>query len=561
MSNMNIPVGISDFRRIREENYYYIDKSGLISTLLENTPAQVTLITRPRRFGKTLGMSMLANFFDISQDSRQLFKGLEISGNQALCADWMNQYPTIFLSFKDIGGTSFENAFNLLRFVIAQLYDNYKFLLDDPDIPSAQKEIFQRLQQQTASLTDIQGALLILTKMLYSYYKKPVIILLDEYDVPVAKASSNGYYDAMLEIMRPMLSTVLKDNPSLRLAVITGCLKIAKESIFTGTNNLVSDTIQSTHLNEYFGFTQADVDQILSDFHFERNKTLIKSWYDGYHFGDFDVYCPWDVMNYIRDLKIDPSARPSSYWKNTSDNAIIRSFIDFAGGNSTRKLESLLSGGYIIQRVDDMLTYDYLHSSEDNLWSVLYLTGYLTSVRDEAIAGDIPEGTSALMIPNEEIREIFETTIMKWFDDTAKGWNRSRLFNAVWTGDADAVTEEMTKLLRKTISYHGYREDFYHAFLAGIFAGAGYTVDSNKEHGEGRSDVVIYDEANSRVAIFEAKYSRNQELLLSECDRALNQINDRMYAEEYADDYADDYDEILCYGIAFFKKRCVVKKK
>lgn len=561
MSNMNIPVGISDFRRIREENYYYIDKSGLISTLLENTPAQVTLITRPRRFGKTLGMSMLANFFDISQDSRQLFKGLEISGNQALCADWMNQYPTIFLSFKDIGGTSFENAFNLLRFVIAQLYDNYKFLLDDPDIPSAQKEIFQRLQQQTASLTDIQGALLILTKMLYSYYKKPVIILLDEYDVPVAKASSNGYYDAMLEIMRPMLSTVLKDNPSLRLAVITGCLKIAKESIFTGTNNLVSDTIQSTHLNEYFGFTQADVDQILSDFHFERNKTLIKSWYDGYHFGDFDVYCPWDVMNYIRDLKIDPSARPSSYWKNTSDNAIIRSFIDFAGGNITRKLESLLSGGYIIQRVDDMLTYDYLHSPEDNLWSVLYLTGYLTSVRDEAIAGDIPEGTSALMIPNEEIREIFETTIMKWFDDTAKGWNRSRLFNAVWTGDADAVTEEMTKLLRKTISYHGYREDFYHAFLAGIFAGAGYTVDSNKEHGEGRSDVVIYDEANSRVAIFEAKYSRNQELLLSECDRALNQINDRMYAEEYADDYADDYDEILCYGIVFFKKRCVVKKK
>lgn len=561
MSNMNIPVGISDFRRIREENYYYIDKSGLISTLLENTPAQVTLITRPRRFGKTLGMSMLANFFDISQDSRQLFKGLEISGNQALCADWMNQYPTIFLSFKDIGGTSFENAFNLLRFVIAQLYDNYKFLLDDPDIPSAQKEIFQRLQRQTASLTDIQGALLILTKMLYSYYKKPVIILLDEYDVPVAKASSNGYYDAMLEIMRPMLSTVLKDNPSLRLAVITGCLKIAKESIFTGTNNLVSDTIQSTHLNEYFGFTQADVDQILSDFHFERNKTLIKSWYDGYHFGDFDVYCPWDVMNYIRDLKIDPSARPSSYWKNTSDNAIIRSFIDFAGGNITRKLESLLSGGYIIQHVDDMLTYDYLHSSEDNLWSVLYLTGYLTSVRDEAIAGDIPEGTSALMIPNEEIREIFETTIMKWFDDTAKGWNRSRLFNAVWTGDADAVTEEMTKLLRKTISYHGYREDFYHAFLAGIFAGAGYTVDSNKEHGEGRSDVVIYDEANSRVAIFEAKYSRNQELLLSECDRALNQINDRMYAEEYADDYADDYDEILCYGIAFFKKRCVVKKK
>ena len=463
----------------------------------------------------------------------------------------MNQYPTIFFSFKDIGGTSFENAFNLLKFVIAQLCNDYEFLLSNPDIPSAQKEIFLRLQMQTASVDDVQGALLVLTEMLHVHYKKPVVVLLDEYDVPIAKASTNGYYDRMLEIMKPMLSAVLKDNPSLCLAVITGCLKIAKESIFTGTNNLVSDTIQSTHLNECFGFTQADVDQILSDFHFEHNKSLIKSWYDGYRFGDFDVCCPWDVMNYIRDLKIDSSAKPSSYWKNTSDNAIIRSFIDFAGGNITRKLEILLSGGYIIQRVDEMLTYDYLHSSEDNLWSVLYLTGYLTSVRDRDITGDIPDGMSALMIPNEEIREIFETIIIKWFDDTAKGWNRSRLFNAVWTGDADVVTDEMTKLLRKTIGYHDYREDFYHAFLAGIFAGAGYTVDSNKEHGEGRSDVVIYDEANSRVAIFEAKYARSSELLLSECDRAIAQINDRMYAAEYA----DDYDEILCYGIAFFKKR------
>ena len=557
MSKMSIPVGISDFKRIREENYYYIDKSELISALLENTSAQITLITRPRRFGKTLGMSMLANFFDISQENAQLFKGLKISEKQTLCKEWMNQYPTIYFSFKDIGGTSFENAFNLLKFVIAQICSDYEFLLSSPEIPTAQKEMFLRLQMQTASVADVQCALLILTEMLHVHYKKPVIVLLDEYDVPVMKASSNGYYDAMLEIMRPMFSTVLENNPSLHLAVITGCLKIARESIFTGTNIVVSDTIQSTHLNEYFGFTHADVNRILSDFHFEHNRELIKSWYDGYHFGDFDVYCPWNVMNYIRDLKIDPSAKPSSYWKNTSDNVIIRSFIDFAGGNITRKLEILLSGGYIIQRVDDMLTYDYLHSSEDNFWNILYLTGYLTSVRDGDTTGDIPNGMSALMIPNEEIREIFETTIIKWFGDTAKDWNRSRLFNAVWTGDADAVTEEMTKFLRKTISYHDYREDFYHAFLAGIFAGAGYTVDSSKEHGEGRRDVVIYDEVNSRVAIFEAKYSRTSELLLSECDRAIAQINDRMYAVEYA----DDYDEILCYGIAFFKKCCVVKKK
>ena len=559
MSKLSIPVGISNFEKIRNGGFYYIDKTGLIAELVRSS-AEVTLITRPRRFGKTLGMSMLESFFDIRKDSKKLFDGLEISHQKNLCEKWMNQWPVVFLSLKNVDGIHFSDAYQQLVYEISLLYQQHDNLLKSTALSDRDKFLFKQLQERQAGKTDIMRSLQFLTRLLEQHYGKKVILLIDEYDVPIAKANSHGYYNEMMDVIKGLMQA-LKDNPSLHFAVITGCLKIAKESIFTGTNNLVSDTIQSTHLNEYFGFTQADVDQILSDFHFERNKTLIKSWYDGYHFGDFDVYCPWDVMNYIRDLKIDPSARPSSYWKNTSDNAIIRSFIDFAGGNITRKLESLLSGGYIIQRVDDMLTYDYLHSSEDNLWSVLYLTGYLTSVRDEAIAGDIPEGTSALMIPNEEIREIFETTIMKWFDDTAKGWNRSRLFNAVWTGDADAVTEEMTKLLRKTISYHGYREDFYHAFLAGIFAGAGYTVDSNKEHGEGRSDVVIYDEANSRVAIFEAKYSRNQELLLSECDRALNQINDRMYAEEYADDYADDYDEILCYGIAFFKKRCVVKKK
>lgn len=557
MTNLKIPVGISDFKRIREENYYYIDKSGLISTLLENAAAQVTLITRPRRFGKTLGMSMLSAFFDIAQNSRRLFDGLEISKREALCTAWMNQYPTLFLSFKDVGGTSFDNAFGLLKFTLSRVCLRYTFLLDSLEISESQKEIFKRLQDQTASLSDVQGSLCIFVEMLEKYYKKPVILLLDEYDVPIAKASAGGYYNDMLEIMRPMLSTVLKDNPSLHMAVITGCLRLAKESIFTGTNNFVSDTITSTHLNEYFGFTQADVDQILADFRFEGKKELLQSWYDGYHFGDFDVYCPWDVMNYIRDLKIDPRITPSSYWKNTSDNSIIRSFIDYAGSNITKKLETLLAGGYIVQRIDEMLTYDYLHSSEDNLWSILYLTGYLTSVRKKDLVETLPDGMSALMIPNDEIREIFETTIIKWFDDTAKSWNRNRLFNAVWNGNTDIITEEMTKLLRKTISYHDYREDFYHAFLAGIFTGAGYTVDSNKEHGEGRSDVVIYDEMNGRVAIFEAKYSKQVEQMDSNCNRAIEQINERMYAEEYR----DDYDQILCYGIAFFKKRCIVKKK
>lgn len=316
-------------------------------------------------------------------------------------------------------------------------------------------------------------------RMMKIYYRKPVILLLDEYDVPIAKASSNGYYAQMLEIMKVMMSTALKDNHALRFAVITGCLKVAKESIFTGTNNLVSDTITESGLNEYFGFTQGDVDRILLDAGMTEYADRMKAWYDGYHFGDFDVYCPWDVMNYLIDLQRSPKAKPASYWRNTSDNAIIRSFIDYAGSNITKKLETLLSGGYILQRVDESITYDELYTSEDNLWSILHLSGYLTRVRDVDLDSPLAQDMLALRIPNEEIREIFEKVIIKWFDDSAKTWNRKELFDAVWNGDSKAITQEMNKLLRKTISYHDYKEDFYHAFLAGIFTGAGYMVESN----------------------------------------------------------------------------------
>ena len=389
------------------------------------------------------------------------------------------------------------------------------------------------------------------------YKRQPVILLIDEYDVPIAKASAKGYYPEMLEVIKGLMSTALKDNDALRFAVITGCLRIAKESIFTGTNNFVSDTISSSHLNEYFGFTQADVDQILKDADCQEHAADIKNWYDGYHFGDLDVYCPWDVMNYLRDLQRNPKAKPASYWKNTSDNSIIRSFIDYAGRSISRKLETLLSGGYIIQKIEENLTYDYLHSSEENLWSILYLTGYLTQAREEDLPAPLPEKTSALMIPNAEVQEIFETTIQKWFDESAQTWNRKALFDAVWSGNTETLTEEMNKLLRKTISYHDYKEDFYHAFLAGIFAGAGYEVDSNKEHGEGRSDVVVLDPEGDRVTIFEAKYSRTQDAMSKDCAAALEQIEDRQYAKEFE----DDYDSALCYGIAFYKKRCLVRMK
>lgn len=555
-NQLNIPVGISDFKKIRENDYYYIDKSGLIKELLKRESAEVTLITRPRRFGKTMGMSMLAHFFDIRSDNRRLFDGLEITRDEALCSAWMNQYPVVFLTLKDIDGLTFEDAYERLAVQISNLYKEHAYLLESEDMDSDDRKLFKELKSGNAGKIQVGQSLHTLIRLMRDYYQKSVILLLDEYDVPMAKASSNGYYDQMLDIMKEIMSTALKDNTALRFAVITGCLKIAKESIFTGTNNFVSDNITDSRFNEYFGFTQGEVDQILAGADASGKAEEVKRWYDGYHFGRFDVYCPWDVMNYMRDLQQNSEAAPASYWKNTSDNAVIRSFIEYAGSNITKKLETLLSGGYIVQRIDENLTYDYLHSSEDNLWSILYLTGYLTKVREENLKAPVRENMTALTIPNAEIREIFETTIIKWFDDSAKSWNRSALFDAVWTGNSEKVTQEMNVLLRKTISYHDYKEDFYHAFLAGIFTGAGYSVESNREHGEGRSDIVVYDTMNGRAAVFEAKLSRSVDRMEVDCDTALEQITDRMYMKELE----EDYDQIFGYGIAFFKKRCLLKK-
>ena len=556
MKNIDIPVGISDFAEIRKNNFYYIDKTGLIEELLKTTATKVTLITRPRRFGKTLGMSMLENFFDIRKDSKLLFEGLVIADKQALCEKWMNQYPVMFLSLKSVDGNDFLTAYSQLAYEIGALYKEHDYLLESPVLGEEEKKLFWQIKERKTGKIEVMRSLQILSQLLNKHYKKEVILLIDEYDVPIAKATSNGYYKEMLEIMKGLMQA-LKDNLSLRFAVITGCLKIAKESIFTGTNNFVSDTITDTRLNEYFGFVQSEVDQILKDAGFTDKADLVKKWYDGYRFGDFDVYCPWDVMCYLRDLVYKPEAKPASYWRNTSDNSIIRSFIDYAGSSITNKLENLMDGGYIIQKIDENLTYDYLHSSEDNLWSMLYLTGYLTQKKGIEYRGELPEGTVALQIPNAEIKEIFETTVIKWFSDTAKNWNRNALFQAVWNSDVESLTVEMNILLRKTISYHDYKEDFYHAFLAGIFTGAGYAVESNKEHGEGRSDIVVYDSVNGQVAVFEAKTSKTMDVMSRDCEDAIRQIDDRMYAKEYE----DEYDHILCYGISFFKKRCLVKKK
>lgn len=555
MMKLNIPVGVSDFEQIRKNGYYYIDKSGLIAEILKRESVAVTLITRPRRFGKTLGMSMLANFLDIRKDSRELFDNLSISKNVDLCDKWMNKCPTIFLSFKDVDGLNFDSAYDMLAATIADLYKEHLYLLDSDKINEYDKEIIKRIVENRATVTEVKKSLYTLIKAMKMHYGSPVILLLDEYDVPIAKASSNGYYVEMLDIIKALMSTALKDNTSLKFAVMTGCMRIAKESIFTGTNNMVSDSIVASGLNEYFGFTQDNVEKLLYDADMLNHADDIKEWYDGYHFGKFDVYCPWDVMNYIRDLKNDITGKPVSYWKNTSDNAIIRSFIDIAGNSIAPKLETLMAGGYIIQRVEENLTYDFLHSSEDNLWSVLYLTGYLTKVRENELNEELPDDMTALIIPNKEIQEIYETTVQKWFVDSAKNSDRKSLFAAVWSGNIEKLTKELNTLLRMTISYHDYGEDFYHAFLAGIFAGAGYMVQSNKEHGEGRSDIVVMDSRGGRVAIFEAKYVKEVSRMNNACEDAILQIKEKMYAE----DFSDSYDKVLVYGIAFYKKRCMVK--
>lgn len=500
---------------------------------------------------------MLAHFFDIQEDSRKLFQGLKISENRELCENWMNQYPVVLLSFKNVDGLEFETAYGKLESVIAELYKSHYYLKDSEKLNEFDKDIFYRIAAKKADTEEVMNSLFKLTHMLNLYYGKPVILLLDEYDVPVAKANANGYYEQMLDMIRGILGAALKDNTFLKFAIVTGCLRITKESIFTGLNNFTMDTIQDSRYDEFFGFTQAEVDKLLEDASLILHAEEMKAWYDGYRFGDMEVYCPWDVVNHVDNLLQNPEIEPIGYWKNSSDNGIIRSFIDYSGPAITQKFETLLSGGYIIENIQEDITYNYLHSSEENLWSILYFTGYLTRVSDEKVNKELPRDYYALKIPNKEIKEIFETTIKKWFTESTQQMDRKALFASIWNGDAKKATTEISKLLRRTISYYDYREDFYHAFFAGIFAGAGYVVQSNKEHGEGRSDIIVQDYAGDRLAVFEVKYSRKLEDLEADCEKAISQIDEKMYAEEFQDTYA----EVICYGIAFYKKRCKILKK
>lgn len=566
MNSIKIPVGRSGFADIRRQGYYFIDKSGLIAELLKTDARQVTLITRPRRFGKTLAMSMLYEFFDIRKDSSDLFEGLMVSENKELCRNWMNRYPTLFLSFKDVGGNTFASAFGMLKSMIAEACNHHYYLKDSQSVNENDKKVFLQLADTVdgkPAEEQVKTSISLLIRMLYMHYKKPVILLLDEYDVPMAKASRNqdekeGYYDSMLEVISPLISTAIKDNRCLKLAVVTGCLRVAKESIFTGANNFVSDTISDTRLNEYFGFTQSEVDRLLADTGQTAHAAEIKEWYDGYHFGDFDVYCPWDVMNYVENLMLKPDAAPQSYWENTSDNSIIRTFLGKTNFDITDKFESLLSGDFIRESIEERLTYDTVHSSEENLWSLLYLTGYLTKKRLNGDAGEtLLPGQYALMIPNKEIMDIFRKSVKNWLTDKALHSDRGELFSALWNGDTKKLTNLISDILFNTISYFDYQESFYHAFLVGLVSNAGFVVESNYENGLGRSDIVLKDRRHRRAVVIEAKAADSERLMERECLDALRQIEEKQYAKKIED---SGYRQIVKLGIAFWKKRCMVEK-
>lgn len=556
---LNIPVGISDFEEIRQRGYYYIDKTALIRELLKTTGTKVTLITRPRRFGKTLGMSMLESFFDIRKESAALFKGMNIMKSDELCREWMNQYPTLFLTFKNIDGLTFANAYGQLKFEISELYKQHSYLLKSDKISEEDKELFRILSGRTADEIEIQRSLQFLMKLMMLHYQKRVIFLLDEYDVPLAKASNYGYYDQMLEVMKLMLNTALKDNPALQFAVLTGCLRISKESIFTRVNNFTTDTISDNRYNEFFGFTEGEVKALLNTCEHMEQLETIREWYDGYRFGNLEIYCPWDVLNYVMKLLTEDLHKPENFWEHTSDNAIIGSFLERTDFDVTEKFEILLNGGYIKEVITENLTYDFLTSSEENLWNLLYLTGYLTKVGEKELDEQdyLEQKQTALKIPNAEVKDIFRKSVVEWFYKKTAKSDRSTLFKALWDGEAEKLTDLLSDLLFDTISYHDYAESFYHAFLVGLLSSSGYIVESNYENGLGRSDVVLKDRARRCAIVIETKIVDSEEKMSQACSRALEQIEEMQYAKRIE---RSGFRSVIRYGVAFYKKECLVKR-
>ena len=503
-------------------------------------------------------MSMLADFFDIRRENRGYFSGLEIEQHKGLCKDWMNQYPVLFLSLKDVDGTNFNNAFELLKFVLAQCCENHDYLLESNKISEQHKNLFNSVRNRTASVTDVQGFILVLTNMMQVFYNKSVILLLDEYDVPLDKAFQHGYYREMVTLIRGLFGEAFKTNDFLQFAVLAGCLRISKESIFTGLNNFKVYAANDLRYDEAFGFTNEEVKQLLADYYLEKHFAEVKEWYDGYHFGNADIYCPWDVINYVDDLVFDPQARPKSYWINSSGNDLVKRFIDKADMTTRDEIEELIAGHAVKKRIRMDLTYDEVDNTIDNVWSVLFTTGYLTREGREM------DGIYRLIIPNKEVREVFVLQISEWFNRVVANDRASteKINRGFLEGKTEDIQQELTHFLGESISVldtkarNEEKEIIYHGILIGILKNnANWAVRSNRESGDGYEDILIKPKNPDTGIVIELKYARSFKELDQTCERALEQIKDRRYDEALRE---DGRNEVLAYGIAFWKKRCKV---
>mgnify|MGYP004595710093 FL=1 len=558
---LKLPIGIENFQEIRQMGFYYIDKTKLIEQLLEQW-GKVNLFTRPRRFGKTLNMSMLKYFFEIGTDPT-LFDGLYISQNQELCEEYMGKFPVIFLSLKGVDGLTFDSAKDRFIQLIGNEAQRFRFLLDSDKLTEDDKNIYRAL----ISLHDGKyrmeeevfiSAIKTLSRLLSIHYEKKTIILIDEYDVPLDKAFTHGYYNEMVSLVRGIFGEALKTNDFLQFSVLTGCLRVSKESIFTGLNNFKILSITDTRFDEQFGFTDQEVLKLLSDYHLESHLTETKEWYDGYHFGDTDVYCPWDVINHVDRLLGEPDAEPQSYWINTSGNDLVKRFIDKADKTTKNEIERLIAGETIEKSIRMELTYDEIDNSIDNLWSILFTTGYLTQ------KGKSKGGIYQLLIPNKEVREVYIIQIQEWFKNTVLNDTKpvKKLLKAFEDGDAKQIEKELTKILGTTISIldtkarKEEKEIFYHGILLGLLrCESEWLIQSNIESGDGFVDILVEPEDPDAGMIMELKYAQNFQDLEKACNKAMDQIHDRRYDERLRNEGRND---ILAYGIAFCKKKCKV---
>ena len=552
-----LPVGLENFEQIIKDNYYYVDKTGLISELIRNG-GMVNLFTRPRRFGKTLNMSMLEYFFSIEGD-KSIFDGLEILKDPKLCDEYMGKYPVISVSLKGINAAAYEGAFDFAVQIMQRAAEAFQFLCDSECLSEHDKEAYKKLLDSNMSEAVFCSGLRRLSELLAKHYGTKVILLIDEYDVPLAKAFANGYYDQMVFLIRNLLEQALKTNSSLKLAVLTGCMRISKESIFTGLNNFTTFTIADVDFDEYFGFTDQEVRDLLTYYECADKYESIKEWYDGYRFGNVDVYCPWDVVSYLRSLRTNREAIPQNYWINTSSNAEVKEFIRQSKNLTTkREIERLMAGESITKTIHPELTYKEMYESIENIWSVLFATGYLTQ------SGQVDARKFKLRIPNLEIRDIFKTQIMEYFKESvAKDWDMlGRFCKALKNGEEKKVEDIFESYLKKTISIRDtfvrkeMKENFYHGILLGILGiKEEWGVFSNQETGEGYSDILIETENSETAILIEVKYAGDGNLDVA-CERALKQVEERKYDEELRE---NGVDKILKYGIACYMKRCKVK--